>query len=201
MDIVLNVVNNICFNIRKEKMTVKRITFASGNYINLYGNGDVFIILNEANSEPTYEEYCKIEQEITPIMQTDEILTKKILEKRIDKKLTLLEDQLKCLQFGYQLRIDKASPWSSKIGTYYEDLQELNISADEYNTVISHIYEKTPSEMFKIAKAIKGNDVLPTIYNAAIFIKAFERVLNLRCIELEQVKKIYNNPKLIRKER
>ncbi|MEE1256001.1 MAG: hypothetical protein UHN47_05765 [Lachnospiraceae bacterium] len=86
---------------------MKKITCASGHYINLYGNGDVFIILNEANDEPTAEEYCSIEQEISSVMQTNEFLSQQDLKDRVDEKLTYLEEQMECLQFGYQLIVNK----------------------------------------------------------------------------------------------
>lgn len=38
---------------------------------------------------------------------------------------------------------------------YEEDLKELNISDEEFNNIISHIYDKTAEEMVALAKAIK----------------------------------------------
>lgn len=48
--------------------------------------------------------------------------------------------------------------------TYEQDLKELNISAEEFDNIISHIYDKTADEMAALAKAIKsGAAVLPTV--------------------------------------
>ena len=59
--------------------------------------------------------------------------------------------------------------------TYKQDLQELNITAEEYDNIISHIYDKTAAEMVTLAKAIKsGVRVLPAVK------RAFERVLDMR---------------------
>ena len=62
--------------------------------------------------------------------------------------------------------------------TYEQDLKELNISAEEFDNIISHIYDKTAGEMVTLAKAIKsGARVLPTVK------RAFERVLAMRQTE------------------
>lgn len=51
--------------------------------------------------------------------------------------------------------------------TYEQDLKEFNISEDEFNNIISHIYDKTADEMAVLAKAIKsGARVLPAVKNA-----------------------------------
>lgn len=48
--------------------------------------------------------------------------------------------------------------------TYEQDLKELNISTEEFDNIISHIYDKTNTEMITLAKAIKGGArVLPTV--------------------------------------
>lgn len=70
--------------------------------------------------------------------------------------------------------------------TYAQDLQELNITAEEYDSIISHIYDKTAAEMVILAKAIKsGARVLPTVK------KAFERVLDMRPEERKEAYEIY----------
>lgn len=51
--------------------------------------------------------------------------------------------------------------------TYKQDLQELNITAEEYDSIISHIYDKTAAEMVVLAKTIKsGVRVLPAVKSA-----------------------------------
>lgn len=70
--------------------------------------------------------------------------------------------------------------------TYKQDLQELNITAEEYDNIISHIYDKTAAEMVTLAKAIKsGVRVLPTVK------RAFERVLDMRATERKEAREIY----------
>lgn len=72
--------------------------------------------------------------------------------------------------------------------TYEQDLKELNISAEEFGNIISHIYDKTADEMAVLAKAIKsGAAVLPTVK------KAFERVLAIRQAERQEAYNIYYN--------
>jgi hypothetical protein len=39
---------------------------------------------------------------------------------------------------------------------YEQDLKELNISAEEFDNIISHIYDKAADEMAVLAKAIKS---------------------------------------------
>lgn len=71
---------------------------------------------------------------------------------------------------------------------YEQDLKELNISEDEFNNIISYIYDKTADEMVVLAKAIKsGAAVLPTVK------KAFERVLAIRQAERREAHNIYYN--------
>ena len=70
--------------------------------------------------------------------------------------------------------------------TYAQDLQELNITVEEYDSIISHIYDKTAAEMVILAKAIKsGARVLPAVK------KAFERVLDMRAEERKEAREIY----------
>lgn len=70
--------------------------------------------------------------------------------------------------------------------TYEQDLKELNITADQFDNVISHIYDKTSDEMAALAKSIKyGANVLPVVK------RAFERVLNMRYTERLEAYNIY----------
>lgn len=70
--------------------------------------------------------------------------------------------------------------------TYNEDLKELNISAEEFDNVISNIYDKTAEEMISLAKAIKsGADILPVVK------RAFERVLAIRYAERKEAYDTY----------
>ena len=70
--------------------------------------------------------------------------------------------------------------------TYKQDLKELNISAEEFDNIISHIYDKTPEEMAVLAKHIKsGAHILPTVK------RAFERVLAMRPEERQEAYHIY----------
>ena len=70
--------------------------------------------------------------------------------------------------------------------TYKQDLKELNITAEEYENIISHIYDKNAAEMVAIAKAIKsGAKVLPAVK------RAFERVLYMRADDRAEAYKIY----------
>ena len=72
--------------------------------------------------------------------------------------------------------------------TYEQYLKELNISAEEFDNIISHIYDKTADEMAALAKAIKsGAAVLPTVK------RAFERVLTIRQAERQEAYNIYYN--------
>lgn len=69
---------------------------------------------------------------------------------------------------------------------YEEDLKELNISDEEFNNIISHIYDKTAEEMVALAKAIKnGARVLPAVK------RAFERVLAMRSVDRREAFEIY----------
>lgn len=70
--------------------------------------------------------------------------------------------------------------------TYKQDLQELNITAEEYDNIISHIYDKTAAEMVTLAKTIKsGARVIPAVK------RAFERVLDIRAEERKESRDIY----------
>lgn len=65
-------------------------------------------------------------------------------------------------------------------------MQELNITAAEYDNIISRIYDMTAEEMIYLAKAIKsGSKVLPADR------MAFERVLNMRQVERQEAYNIY----------
>lgn len=70
--------------------------------------------------------------------------------------------------------------------TYEQDLRELNITAEEFGNIISHIYDKTADEMVVLAKRIRyGVKVLPTVK------RAFERVLNMRSDDRKEAYEIY----------
>lgn len=70
--------------------------------------------------------------------------------------------------------------------TYEQDLQELNITAEEFENIISNIYDKTADEMVVLAKCIRsGANVLPTVK------RAFERVLDMRMPERKEAYEIY----------
>lgn len=72
--------------------------------------------------------------------------------------------------------------------TYKQDLQDLKITEDEFDSIISHIYDKTFEEHFALAKSIKaGGKVLKTVK------RAFERVLGMRYAERLEIYKFYNN--------
>lgn len=75
--------------------------------------------------------------------------------------------------------------------TYEQDLKELNITAQQYDHVISFIYDLTANEMTAIAKSLKsGTEVHPVVK------RAFERVLNIRQTEREEAFNIYNKESL-----
>ena len=70
--------------------------------------------------------------------------------------------------------------------TYEQDLKELNITYEEFDNIISNIYDKTSAEMVTLAKAIKsGARVLPAVK------RAFERVLDMRSEERKEERTIY----------
>ena len=54
--------------------------------------------------------------------------------------------------------------------TYEQDIKELKITPEEFDNIISHIYDKPADEMVALAKVIKnGVKVLPVVK------RAFER--------------------------
>ena len=69
--------------------------------------------------------------------------------------------------------------------TYAQDLQELNITAEEYDSIINHIYDKAAAEMVTLAKSIKKNMCSEPVK------RAFERVLDMRAEERKEARKIY----------
>lgn len=72
--------------------------------------------------------------------------------------------------------------------TYEQDLKELNITAEEFDNVISHIYDKTDAELIAISKAIKsGAGVLPVVQ------RALERVLGMRQTERQEAYNFHYN--------
>ena len=72
---------------------------------------------------------------------------------------------------------------------YQQDLEMLNITSEEFDNVISNIYEKTEDEMIAISKAIKsGADILLVVQ------RGLERVLNMRATErIDAYNYHYNN--------
>lgn len=70
--------------------------------------------------------------------------------------------------------------------TYEQDLKELNITPEEFDNIISNIYDKTADEMVVLAKVIKSSaKVHPTVK------RAFERVLDMRYTERMEAYNIY----------
>lgn len=69
--------------------------------------------------------------------------------------------------------------------TYWEDLEELNISVDEFDGLISQIYDKTAEEMVELAKKFSTAPILSAEK------RAFERVLAMRQAERVEAYKIY----------
>lgn len=69
--------------------------------------------------------------------------------------------------------------------TYWEDLEELNISVDEFDELISQIYDKTAEEMVALAKKFSAVPILSAEK------RAFERVLAMRQAERDEAYKIY----------
>lgn len=69
--------------------------------------------------------------------------------------------------------------------TYWEDLEELNISVDEFDGLISRIYDKTAEEMVELAKKFSAVPILSAEK------RAFERVLAMRQTERAEAYKIY----------
>lgn len=72
--------------------------------------------------------------------------------------------------------------------TYQQDLKILNITSEEFDNVISNIYDKSDDEVIAISKAIKsGVDVLPVVQ------RGLERVLNMRATERQEVYNYHYN--------
>lgn len=72
--------------------------------------------------------------------------------------------------------------------TYQQDLEALNITEEEFDNVISNIYDKSDDEMIAISKAIKsGANVLPIVQ------RALERVLNMRPTERQEAYNFHYN--------
>ncbi len=64
---------------------------------------------------------------------------------------------------------------------YEQDLKALGCTAEEFENVISNIYDLTDKEMMAISKAIKsGANVLPIVQ------RALERVLEMRQTERQE---------------
>ena len=72
--------------------------------------------------------------------------------------------------------------------SYQQDLETLSITPEEFDSVISNIYDKTCDEMIAISKSIKsGADVLPVVQ------RALERVLNMRATERQEAYTFHYN--------
>lgn len=73
-----------------------------------------------------------------------------------------------------------------KFTTYEQDLKELGCTEQEYDNVISCIYDKTNYELIEMSKKIKaGTKVEPIVK------KAFERVLCMRQAERQEAFNFY----------
>ena len=72
--------------------------------------------------------------------------------------------------------------------TYQQDLKELGCTQEEFDNVISYIYDKTDNEMIAISKSIKaGANVKPIIQ------RALERVLGMRQTERQEAYNFHYN--------
>lgn len=72
--------------------------------------------------------------------------------------------------------------------TYQQDLKELGCTQEEFDNVISYIYDKTDNEMIAISKSIKsGANVNPIIK------RALERVLGMRQTERQEAYNFHYN--------
>lgn len=69
-----------------------------------------------------------------------------------------------------------------------KDLERLGITAEEFDNVISYIYDKTADEMATIAKTIKAGGKVSELVR-----RAFERVLLIRKGERLEAFNIYFN--------
>lgn len=75
-----------------------------------------------------------------------------------------------------------------KFTTYEQDLKELGCTEQEFDNVISCIYDKTNYELIEMSKKIKaGTKVEPIVK------KAFERVLCMRQVERQEAFNFYFN--------
>lgn len=77
---------------------------ATGFYINVYGNGvDVFVIINEANDEPTTTEINKITEMVEYAIENNLPLSKSRAD-FIQSTLDWISDSgLNCVQYGIQI--------------------------------------------------------------------------------------------------
>lgn len=77
---------------------------ATGFYINVYGNGvDVFVIINEANDEPTSTEVAKIEEMVEDAIENNLPLCKNRTE-FIQSTLDWISGSgLNCVEYGIQI--------------------------------------------------------------------------------------------------
>lgn len=79
---------------------------ATGFYINVYGNGiDVFVIINEANDEPTTTEINKIAEMVEYAIENNLPLSKSRAD-FIQSTLDWISDSgLNCVQYGIQILV------------------------------------------------------------------------------------------------
>ena len=77
---------------------------ATGYYINVYGNGvDVFVIINEANDEPTTKEINQITEMVEYAIENN-LPLRKNREEFIQETLDWIsESGLNCVQYGIQI--------------------------------------------------------------------------------------------------
>ena len=77
---------------------------ATGYYINVYGNGvDVFVIINEANDEPTTKEINQITEMVEYAIENN-LPLRKNREEFIQETLDWISASgLNCVQYGIQI--------------------------------------------------------------------------------------------------
>ena len=77
---------------------------ATGEYINVYGNGvDIFVIINEANDRPTPEEVDKISDMVSYAIENNLPLRENRTEFIQETLDWISESGLNCVQYGIQI--------------------------------------------------------------------------------------------------